>query len=224
MFNRRYFSERTYRAYKLGLERAVQHLYYGILRTASKQASVDVLSGKGKKALDIGCAFGYVAELLFKLGYDVTSLDISMYAAQRAHEASASTGLMIADMRRVPFRRNTFSLITCFEVMEHIPDPESLAEEIGASLTEGGVCVLTTPIEGWAQRLYDIVRREKTHVSLLKPKEVHLMMSQYVGETVISPNLLLPIPPEIFNRYFLLQNSPALISSGMTVTSVKRGN
>ena len=214
--------KREYRAYKLGLKRAVQDLYYRILCTASKQTSIDILNGKGKKALDIGCAFGYVAELLCKLGYDVAGLDISMYAAQRAHEALDSTELMIADARRVPFRRNTFSLITCFEVVEHIPDPESLAEEIGASLKEGGVCVLTTPVEGRAQGFYDLVRCEKTHINLLKLKEAHALMSQYVGESLILPYSLLPVPPEIFNRYFLLQDSPALISTGMTIISVKK--
>jgi len=224
MFNKRYFSERTYRAYRLGLKRAVQHLYYSILCTASRQTSIDLLNGKGEKALDIGCAFGYVVELLCRLRYDVAGLDISTYAARIAHEASASTEPIIADARLLPFRRNTFSLITCFEVLEHISDPELLVEEIGASLKERGVCVLTTPVEGQVQGLYDLVRCEKTHVSLLKQKEAHTLMSQYVGETLISPYLMLPIPPEIFNRYFLLQHSPTLISSGMMITSVKKGS
>jgi len=224
MFDERYFSERAYFAYKLELKQAIQDLYYKILYYVSRHTNVNMLNGKGKRALDIGCAFGYVADLLMKLKYEVVGLDISTYAIHKAHETSVSPNFLVSDACHIPFKNNAFSLITCFELLEHIPNPQLLMDEIETLLKRDGICIWTTPVRGPVQILYDKTRGEKTHISLFKPNEAEKLIQKYFKKSVILTHLLLPIPPQIVNKYFLLHNTPVFMSSGVAIASVKTEN
>lgn len=222
-FDEKYFSERPYYAYKLQLRQVVQELFYGIMHTVCKKAHVNILNGEGRKALDIGCAFGYVTDLLEKLRYEVVGVDISSYAIGRAHAVFPSSPLIEADALHMPLRADSFDLITCFEVLEHILAPHFLVRETEQLLKQGGVCLCTTPVRGWVRTIYDRMGREDTHVSLLELKEVSTMISKYFQTNLMFPFLVLPLPPQLFNRYFLVTGVPPFVSSGVIIVSVKTG-
>lgn len=202
----------------------MQELYYKILFNASRDSSENLLNGYGKKALDIGCAFGYVTELLKKIGYDVVGLDISVYAIKKAHEMFTYCDFMVADACHIPIRSQAFDLVTCFELIEHIPRPKMVIEEVVRLLKKDGLCIWTTPYRGPIKRIYDRLRGEKGHISLFKPEEIRMLLQKYFKRNLISTHLLLPIPPQLLNKYFLLQQTPNLISSEMWITSIKKMN
>lgn len=222
MFGQGYFTERLYFAYLLELKEAVQDLYYKVLYYASQKTSKNLMNGRGKKALDMGCAFGYVTDLLRNLGYDAVGLDLSKYAIRKAQQSSAHSNFVVADGNSAPFKNNSFNLITCFELIEHIPKPIMLIEEIGRLLKEDGICVLTTPVRGPIKKLYDRLRGEKTHISLFVPKEVYQIFGKRFKHLSVQTNLLLPIPPQLFNKYFLLNHTPMLLSSEMWISAIKK--
>lgn len=60
--------------------------YLDVLRFASKLAKLDLLNGRGKKALDVGCGSGYGLLTLKLLGYDVYGFDIDLHHVKKAQE------------------------------------------------------------------------------------------------------------------------------------------
>lgn len=96
--------------------------------------------GEGKKVLDIGCRDDYWSSRLRAQGYTVQGLDIeSPDPAVIIH--NVDTGL--------PFGNQTFDLVWCTEVIEHLYHPDLLIKEIERILKPGGLAVLTTPNSNW---------------------------------------------------------------------------
>ena len=93
-------------------------------------------SGKNKKALDAGCREGKQTRALERKGYKVTSIDIS-----KEYEKCRIVDLN----KKLPFKDNSFDLIWCSEVIEHLKSPEFTVNEFRRVLRKGGKMVLTTP-------------------------------------------------------------------------------
>jgi 2-polyprenyl-3-methyl-5-hydroxy-6-metoxy-1,4-benzoquinol methylase len=97
-------------------------------------------------ALDIGCGVGIVADYLASRGYRVTGTEISDTALQIARKrvpearftAASSNGLL-------PFADNTFDLVTCLGVLEHIPDAPRLVAEACRVLKPSGQALFVVP-------------------------------------------------------------------------------
>lgn len=100
----------------------------------------------GRRALDVGCGAGLLAEPLARLGATVSAVDAAEenIAAARVHAAAA--GLAI-DYRHggVDAAEGTFDLVTCMEVIEHVADREAFARGLAARVGEGGLLVMSTP-------------------------------------------------------------------------------
>ena len=100
-----------------------------------KNVSVKNVDG-GKTALDVGCREGYQSRWLEKKGYKVTSIDI---------EKKYSKCQVVDVNNPLPFANNTFDLIWCSEVIEHLIDPKKSVEEFRRVLKPNGKMILTTP-------------------------------------------------------------------------------
>lgn len=87
--------------------------------------------------LDVGCDGGNFTRSLMKYG-NVVGLDLSHSFISYAHNAHSDLPFLVGDGQRLPFRDESFDLVTCLEVLEHVLNPNSLASEVHRVLTPRG--------------------------------------------------------------------------------------
>ena len=110
---------------------------------------------EGKKALDVGCGAGLLAEPLARLGAQVTAIDAApeLIAAAQLH---ARGQVLDIDYRveTVEEIGGEFDLITSMEVIEHVADPQAFVSALAARLAPDGLLVMSTPNRtAWARLL-----------------------------------------------------------------------
>jgi 2-polyprenyl-6-hydroxyphenyl methylase/3-demethylubiquinone-9 3-methyltransferase len=101
----------------------------------------------GRRAIDVGCGAGLLAEPLARMGADVTAIDAAPENIDAARAHAATQGLSI-DYRAVGVETLTdapFDLVTSMEVIEHVADPALFVRGLAAILAPGGLMVLSTP-------------------------------------------------------------------------------
>lgn len=76
-----------------------------------------------KKTLDVGCAKGFLVKSLNNLGVDSFGIDPSDYALLEAPE-EIKDKLSLGVAQSIDFKDNSFDLVTCFDVMEHIAEKD----------------------------------------------------------------------------------------------------
>jgi 2-polyprenyl-3-methyl-5-hydroxy-6-metoxy-1,4-benzoquinol methylase len=99
-----------------------------------------------KRVLDLGCGVGYGSQLL--AGYaSYVGVDIADDAITAAQNAFGGPGVAfeVGDVTATRIPDDSLDLIVCFEVIEHVLDPESVVREAKRMLAPGGVLVLSTP-------------------------------------------------------------------------------
>lgn len=103
----------------------------------------------GATVVDVGCGGGLLAESLARAGARVTAIDLAptMIDVARLHAAGAGLDIdyrlqsveTLADERE-----GSFDVVTCMEMLEHVPDPASMVCTLGALLRPGGDLFLST--------------------------------------------------------------------------------
>jgi 2-polyprenyl-3-methyl-5-hydroxy-6-metoxy-1,4-benzoquinol methylase len=159
-FEQDYFSGRKYSL----KEKLVKRHVLEVLQWASKVMNEDLSVGKGRKALDVGCAYGYTSRVLADLGYETLGVDISTYGTKQAKNFSGSQFLVCDAQTNMPFKAGTFDLVTCFDVLEHLPSPEkALASMFNACKS---VIICTTPNKKIEKPVRKLIRDyDETHIS-----------------------------------------------------------
>ena len=98
---------------------------------------------RGRRVIDIGCGGGVLAESLTRLGASVIGVDLSQDLLGLARRHAQDSGLAI-DYRYVSAEKlseqepATFDVVTCLEVLEHVPRPEELVAASARLLKSGG--------------------------------------------------------------------------------------
>lgn len=109
----------------------------------------------GRKALDVGCGAGLLAEPLVRLGADVTGIDAAAEVIHVARAHAEGQGLDI-DYRvgGVEELSGQYDLVTAMEVIEHVADPAAFVKALEARLAPGGLMILSTPNKtAWSKLL-----------------------------------------------------------------------
>jgi 2-polyprenyl-6-hydroxyphenyl methylase/3-demethylubiquinone-9 3-methyltransferase len=103
----------------------------------------------GKAAVDIGCGGGLLSEALAARGARVTGIDLAedLLAAARAH---LKTSRLAVDYRLMPAEAlaqeqpGAFDLVTCLEMLEHVPDPAAVVAACAQLARPGAPIVFST--------------------------------------------------------------------------------
>jgi 2-polyprenyl-3-methyl-5-hydroxy-6-metoxy-1,4-benzoquinol methylase len=135
-----------------------------VLQWASNECNIDLLSGRGRKALDVGCAYGYTSNVLSNLGYETTGIDVSTWSIKQAKNQTFCNFLVSDAQNSFPFPDETFDLVTCFDVLEHLPSPEQALSVMFAA--SRGAVVCTTPNKKVEKTVRKLTRDyDETHIS-----------------------------------------------------------
>jgi 2-polyprenyl-6-hydroxyphenyl methylase/3-demethylubiquinone-9 3-methyltransferase len=130
----------------------------------------------GKTALDVGCGGGLVAEGLAARGALVTGIDLSKKPLEVARLHLLESGLAV-DYRQVSAEAlarelpGHFDVVTCLEMLEHVPDPQSILNACCQLLKPGGKAFFSTLTRSPASFLLAIVGAE--YVLKLLPRGTH---------------------------------------------------
>jgi SAM-dependent methyltransferase len=111
------------------------------------------LCGEGRRVLDVGCAAGYLSEILARRGFRVVSID----RPGTPHPPTVEfTG---ADLDYgLPPLSGQFGYIICADVLEHLRSPLALLEQCRALLAPGGVLLGSLPNSGHAWFRWNVLR------------------------------------------------------------------
>ncbi len=82
--------------------------------------------------LDAGCGEGYVTEWLAgRLGSsEITAVDGRGEALLALRQRNPAIGVLQSDLHALPFADDSFELVVCTEVLEHVPDPTAVLREL----------------------------------------------------------------------------------------------
>jgi 2-polyprenyl-6-hydroxyphenyl methylase/3-demethylubiquinone-9 3-methyltransferase len=118
---------------------------------------------KGRRAADVGCGAGLLAEPLARLGAEVTGVDPAPENIAAAREHALGQGLDI-DYRvgSVEALTGPYDLVTSLEVVEHVADTRAFIQGLADALAPDGLLILSTPNRTSLSRLMLITVGEGT--------------------------------------------------------------
>ncbi len=113
--------------------------------------------------LDVGCAFGRFLERA-RHHFRVEGMDISAYALGQAREKLPDVPLYHAPIETFAPGR-TFDVVTCFDVLEHVPDLDLALRRLRSLLLPDGILALAVPVYDTPPgRVFGLIDRDPTHV------------------------------------------------------------
>ena len=108
---------------------------------------------KGGRLLDVGCAHGFFIEAV-KDQYDVYGLDISEYAVAYARDVLGLPNAIKGVIEELDFPDEYFNVITMWNTLDHVPNPQTALRHANRLLVKGGVLLLYVEDIGcWMSRL-----------------------------------------------------------------------
>jgi 2-polyprenyl-6-hydroxyphenyl methylase/3-demethylubiquinone-9 3-methyltransferase len=130
----------------------------------------------GKDVLDVGCGGGILSESMALAGARVTGIDMGEEPLKVAELHTLETGVEV-QYRQVPVeqlaeeRPESFDVVTCMEMLEHVPDPGSVIAACARLARPGGHVFFSTLNRNPKSYLFAIVGAE--YVLGLLPKGTH---------------------------------------------------
>jgi len=104
----------------------------------------------GKRVLDVGCGGGILADSMARKGADVTGIDLASKALRVAQLHALEAGTKGVQYREISVEAlaaeqpASFDVVTCMEMLEHVPDPASVVKACSALVKPGGWVFFST--------------------------------------------------------------------------------
>jgi 2-polyprenyl-6-hydroxyphenyl methylase/3-demethylubiquinone-9 3-methyltransferase len=132
---------------------------------------------RGKRVLDVGCGGGILSDAMARRGADVLGIDLSTKALRVAslHALEANTPSVryreVSAETLAAESPSEFDVVTCMEMLEHVPDPLSVVAACASLVRPGGWLFFSTINRNPKSFLFAIVGAE--YVLKLLPKGTH---------------------------------------------------
>ena len=131
---------------------------------------------RGAQVLDVGCGGGLLCETLVRAGAQVTGVDLAEgmieVAKMHAAEQSLSIDYRVADAESlVATQAGAFDVVTCMEMLEHVPSPDATVATLAQLVRPGGAVFISTINRNLKSFLLAIVGAE--YVMNLVPRGTH---------------------------------------------------
>ena len=130
----------------------------------------------GKKILDVGCGGGILSEAMAIEGAIVSGIDMAEAGLEVAKLHLLESGLEV-DYQKISVEElakthaGQFDVVTCLEMLEHVPDPSSIIKACETLVKPGGQVFLSTINRNTKSYLFAIIGAE--YVLKLLPKGTH---------------------------------------------------
>jgi 2-polyprenyl-6-hydroxyphenyl methylase / 3-demethylubiquinone-9 3-methyltransferase len=132
---------------------------------------------RGKKVLDIGCGGGILAEEFALIGCQIIGIDpsASSLATARAHAQQAGLDIdyRVGSGEDLPFADESFEIVYCSDVLEHVNDLEKVISEIRRVLKPGGVFLYDTINRTFPSNLVMIKLLQEWKSTSFMPPNLH---------------------------------------------------
>jgi 2-polyprenyl-6-hydroxyphenyl methylase/3-demethylubiquinone-9 3-methyltransferase len=135
------------------------------------------ISLAGKRVLDIGCGGGILSDSMARKGAEVTGIDLSSKALKVAQLHALEAGTQNVSYREVSAEAlaqeqpSSFDVVTCMEMLEHVPDPASVVSACSTLVKPGGWVFFSTINRNPKSFLFAIVGAE--YLLRMLPKGTH---------------------------------------------------
>jgi 2-polyprenyl-6-hydroxyphenyl methylase / 3-demethylubiquinone-9 3-methyltransferase len=132
---------------------------------------------QGKRVLDVGCGGGILADAMARRGADVLGIDLAARPLKVAQLHAIEAGTPRVEYREIAVEALAeemparFDVVTCMEMLEHVPDPASAVAACGRLVKPGGWAFFSTINRNPKAFAFAIVGAE--HVLRLLPKGTH---------------------------------------------------
>ncbi len=141
----------------------------------------------GRTVLDVGCGGGLLCESMSKLGAQVTGIDMGQTAIQVAELHALDSGAAVKYLQQSAEEHaldhaGSYDVVTCLEMLEHVPDPASVIETIRTLLRPSGDAFFSTinrnaksyllAVLGAEYILHLLPRGTHTYSRFIKPAEL----------------------------------------------------
>jgi 2-polyprenyl-6-hydroxyphenyl methylase/3-demethylubiquinone-9 3-methyltransferase len=132
---------------------------------------------KGKQVLDVGCGGGILSDAMARAGAHVTGIDLATKSLKVAQLHALETQTPNVSYREVSAealaaeKPASFDVVTCMEMLEHVPDPASVVRACATLVKPGGWVFFSTLNRNPQSFLFAIVGAE--YVLNLLPKGTH---------------------------------------------------
>lgn len=130
----------------------------------------------GKRVIDIGCGGGILAESIAKKGATVTGIDLSEKALKVADLHSLESGVnvryeLIAAEAIAAREPGQYDVVTCMEMLEHVPDPAAVVQACATLVKPGGHVFFSTINRNPKSYLFAVIGAE--YILRLLPRGTH---------------------------------------------------
>lgn len=131
---------------------------------------------EGKRVLDVGCGGGLLSEAMANAGAEVTGIDMGTAPLNVAKLHQLESGLTI-DYQQITVEQladeqpATFDMVTCLEMLEHVPDPASVIEACARLAKKEGHVFFSTINRNPKAYLFAVIGAE--YLLQLLPKGTH---------------------------------------------------
>jgi 2-polyprenyl-6-hydroxyphenyl methylase/3-demethylubiquinone-9 3-methyltransferase len=130
----------------------------------------------GARALDVGCGGGLLAESLAKAGATVMAVDLAPTMIETARLHALDSGLTIdyqveSAEHVLATKPGEFDVVTCMEMLEHVPDPAQTVEVLARLVAPGGDVFISTINRNFKSFALAIVGAE--YLARLVPRGTH---------------------------------------------------
>ena len=130
----------------------------------------------GKAVLDIGCGGGILAESMARKGANVTGIDLSEKALKVADLHSLESGVqvryeLISAEDMAAREAGRYDVVTCMEMLEHVPDPAAIVHACAALVKPGGQVFFSTINRSPKSYVYAVLGAE--YILRLLPRGTH---------------------------------------------------
>lgn len=132
---------------------------------------------RGKRVLDVGCGGGILSDAMARRGADVLGIDLSTKALRVASLHALEANTPSVQYREVSAEAlaaespSVFDVVTCMEMLEHVPDPASVVKACAELVKPGGWVFFSTLNRNPKSFLFAIVGAE--YVLKLLPRGTH---------------------------------------------------